>query len=59
MKTNATPPNYKGFRFPPEIVSHAVWLYFRFSLSFRDFEELLVLSELKQPLGRAVTLLVC
>ncbi len=41
MKTNTTPPNYKGFRFPPEIVSHAVWLYFRFSLSFRDVEELL------------------
>ncbi|GHO71870.1 IS6 family transposase [Ktedonobacter sp. SOSP1-52] len=41
MKTNTTPPNYKGFRFPPEIVSHAVWLFFRFSLSFRDVEELL------------------
>src|SRR5258707_425222 len=36
MKTNTTAPNYKGFRFPPEIISHAVWLYFRFSLSFRD-----------------------
>src|SRR5258708_17111526 len=35
MKTNTTPPNYKGFRFPPEIISHTVWLYFRFSLSFR------------------------
>jgi putative transposase len=41
MKTNTIPPNYKGFRFPPEIISHAVWLYFRFSLSFRDVEELL------------------
>ncbi len=41
MKTNATAPDYKGFRFPPEIISHAVWLYFRFSLSFRDVEELL------------------
>ena len=41
MKTNATAPNYKGFRFPPEIINHAVWLYFRFSLSFRDVEELL------------------
>ena len=39
MKTNATVPDYKGFRFPPEIISHAVWLYFRFSLSFRDIEE--------------------
>src|SRR5258707_3683130 len=41
MKTNTTVPDYKGFRFPPEIISHAVWLYFRFSLSFRDIEELL------------------
>jgi putative transposase len=31
---------YKGFRFPQEIISHAVWLYFRFSLSYRDVEEL-------------------
>jgi putative transposase len=41
MKTNTTPPNYQGFRFPPEIIAHAVWLSFRFSLSFRDVEELL------------------
>jgi hypothetical protein len=41
MKTNAIAPDYKGYRFPPEIISHAVWLYFRFSLSFRDVEELL------------------
>jgi putative transposase len=41
MKTNTTAPNDQGFRFPPEIISHAVWLYFRFSLSFYDIEELL------------------
>ncbi len=41
MKTNITAPNYKGFRFPSEIISHTVWLYFRYSLSFRDVEELL------------------
>jgi putative transposase len=41
MKINSIAPDYKGFRFPPEIISHAVWLYFRFSLSFRDVEELL------------------
>ena len=29
------------YRFPPEIISHAVWLYHRFSLSFREVEELL------------------
>ena len=33
---------YRGFRFPPELISHVVWLYFRFSLSFRDIEELMV-----------------
>jgi putative transposase len=41
MKTNTISPGYKGYRFPSEIISHAVWLYFRFSLSFRDVEELL------------------
>ena len=41
METNITAPDYKGFRFPPEIISHTVWLSFRFSLSFRDVEELL------------------
>ena len=41
MKTNTSAPNYKGFRFPPEIIGHAVWLSFRFSLSYRDVEELL------------------
>ena len=32
---------YRGFRYPAEIISHVVWLYFRFSLSFRDIEELM------------------
>jgi putative transposase len=32
---------YKNYRFPAEIISHAVWLHFRFCLSFRDVEELL------------------
>ncbi len=41
MKTHESAPDYKGYRFPPEIIGHAVWLYFRFSLSFRDVEELL------------------
>ncbi|WP_217242265.1 IS6 family transposase [Streptomyces sp. AC555_RSS877] len=34
-------PSYQGFRFPPEVIAHAVWLYHRFPLSFRDVEELL------------------
>jgi putative transposase len=37
-----TPPNpYKRHRFPVEIISHCVWLYFRFCLSYRDVEELM------------------
>ena len=35
------PPSYKRHRFPIEIISHAVWLYFRFSLSYRDVEDLM------------------
>jgi transposase-like protein len=41
MQTPAPSSPYKDFRFPQEIISHAVWLYFRFSLSYRDVEELL------------------
>jgi putative transposase len=33
--------SYAGYRFPPEIIQHAIWLYLRFTLSFRDVEELL------------------
>ena len=33
--------NYHGYRFPPDIISHAVWLYHRFGVSFRDVEDLL------------------
>lgn len=32
---------FKGHRFPPEVIRQAVWLYFRFTLSFRDVEEML------------------
>ncbi len=39
MKTGST--DYRGHRFPPEIISHGVWLYHRFCLSFRDVEDLL------------------
>jgi putative transposase len=41
MKIASSTSDYKGFRFPSEIISHAVWLYFRFSLSYRDVEELM------------------
>lgn len=42
--SNAAPtrdPLYRGYRFPAEIISHAVWRYDRFALSHRDVEELL------------------
>jgi putative transposase len=41
MTTASDSPTYTGYRFPAEIISHAVWLYFRFSLSYRDVEELM------------------
>ncbi len=41
MPTTTTTSLYKGHRFPQEIINHAVWLYYRFSLSYRDVEELL------------------
>ena len=41
MKEHASAPDYKRHRFPPAIIAHAVWLYFRFALSYRDVEELL------------------
>ena len=33
--------SYRGYRFPPGIIQHAIWLYVRFTLSFRDIEDLL------------------
>ena len=33
--------SYSGFRFPPEIIQRTIWLYVRFTLSFRDVEDLL------------------
>ena len=33
--------SYAGYRFPPEIIEQAIWLYLRFTLSFRDVEDLL------------------
>ena len=50
MKTNTTPTDDKGFRFPSEMINHAIWLYFRFSLSFRDVEDLWCNVESSSPL---------
>ena len=33
--------SYAHHRFPPDVIRHAVWLYLRFTLSFRDVEDLL------------------
>src|ERR671911_1587390 len=36
-----TPLSSSGYRFPSDIIQRAVWMYLRFTLSFRDVEELL------------------
>jgi putative transposase len=41
MHTSPSTHPYKHHRFPAEIISHGIWLYFRFCLSYRDVEELL------------------
>jgi putative transposase len=35
------PISYARHRFPPDVIRHAVWLYLRFTLSYRDVEDLL------------------
>src|SRR6267154_572640 len=34
--------SYRRHRFPPAVIQHAIWLYLRFTLSYRDVEDLLV-----------------
>src|SRR6478735_12615766 len=41
MSSPSAKSPYAGYRFPPEVISHAVWLYFRFPLSLRMVEEIL------------------
>src|SRR3712207_5224331 len=36
-----TTPSYAGYRFPPEVISHAIWLDFRFPLGLRMVDEML------------------
>ncbi len=36
-----TPPDYAGYRFPSDVIHRAVWMYLRFTLSYRDIEDLL------------------
>ncbi|MET8537947.1 IS6 family transposase [Streptomyces sp. NPDC005065] len=42
MSVESAPPSYRGHRYPAEVISHCVWLYFRFPLSFREVEELML-----------------
>ena len=41
MENELILPSYRRHRFPAEIISHCVWLYFRFSFNFRDIEEMM------------------
>ena len=45
--TNSTKSLYAGHRFPPELISYTVWLYFRFPLSLRMVEEMLAFRGIK------------
>ena len=43
MSQRSTRPTlYKGYRFPPELISHCVWLSYRFGVSLRDVSELML-----------------
>jgi transposase-like protein len=54
MTPLANTERYKNHRFPGEIISHGVWLYYRFTLSYRDVQKLLFEeSEVFSALGRA------
>jgi putative transposase len=48
---------YKRHRFPPDIISYAVWLYYRFNLSHRDIEN--ILAERGITVSREAILLWC
>ena len=41
MMTPSSTTLYRRHRFPAEIISHCVWLYFRFSLRYRDVQEMM------------------
>jgi putative transposase len=46
MHTTTSPNRYTHYRFPSAIISHGVWLYFRFCLSSRDVEKWLLAREI-------------
>ena len=41
--------SYAGYRFPPEVIHQAIWLYLRYTLSFRDVEDLLAERGSRSP----------
>jgi putative transposase len=42
LAVEGSSPSYRGHRYPVEVISHCVWLYFRFPLSYREVEELML-----------------
>jgi hypothetical protein len=50
------PISYKRHRFPPQIIAHAVWLYFRFPLSLRLVEEMLLERSPAGSVGGSATI---
>ena len=53
------PVSFKRHRLPPDVIRHAVWLYFRFTLSFRDVEEMLAQRGIDASYERVPSGLVC
>src|SRR6516225_9949306 len=59
------PISYARHRFPPDVIRHAVWLYLRFTLSYRDVEDLLaergliVSNEAIRPVGAQIRTFDC
>ena len=48
------PISYARHRFPPDVIRHAVWLYLRFTLSYRDVEDLLAERGFDVSMNRSV-----
>ena len=46
-------PSCLGYRFPSDIIAYAIWLYFRFSLSFHDGEDLLAPPASRSPMRQS------
>ena len=54
MTSISSTPSYTGYRFPAEVISYAVWLYFRFPLSLRMVEEMLAVRGIEVSHNRTV-----